>query len=162
MMDRPVKSPQRFCSLRSLICLLGLCFAARAGIAGTVVLDKDFPSHLEQVAVLVQNDADEPVAGAQMSVTYRPGSRVSHTDIIGFSGADGKIDWTPATAGIATITATWTGPNLAEETASTNVSVRFQKLPIDGIIIMIVAGLILIVGSATRMYKVLKSPDFVQ
>ena len=162
MANRPMKSHWGISSVRLLIYLLSLCFAAEASLAGTLVLDKDFPVHLEQVTVNVQDSAGKPAAGAQMSVTYRPGSRVAHTDVIGVSTDRGSLDWTPATAGIATLTATWTEADGIEQSASTNVSVRFRKLPIDGIIIMIVAGLILIVGSGVRMYKVIKSPDFVQ
>jgi len=127
-----------------------------------LLVDKSFPTHLEQVIVQGLDDAGKPVVDAQMSVTYRPGSRVSQTDLIGMTSADGELEWTPAAAGIATLTATWKGPDQVEQTASANVSVRFRELPVDGILIMLVAGFILIVGSVIRMIRVIKSPDFVE
>ncbi len=140
--------------------LAGAGLAGHADATGSVVLDKKFPTHQEQVRIQVVNDDGNPVAGADVSVTYRPGSRVSATDEIGETIEDGTLEWTPVDPGIATLTATWTEPGQTERSSSTTVSVRFRDLPIDGIFIMVVAGLLLIVGSAIRVYKLLRAPDF--
>jgi hypothetical protein len=147
---------------RVLVFALGLAFGADASLADSLVLDKSFPTHLEQVKVQIHDSAGLPVENAQLSVTYRPGSRVAQSDIIGKTSVDGSLNWTPAVAGIATLTATWNDRDKVEQTTSTNVSVRFRQLPLGGIFIMIAAGLILIVGSAIRMYRVIRSPEFVQ
>ena len=139
--------------------LAGAGLAAHADATGRIILDKEFPTDQEQVSIQVVNDDGSPVAGADVSVTYRPGSRVSATDEIGRTTEGGTLEWTPMDPGIATLTATWTEPGLTERSSSTTVSVRFHDLPIDGIFIMVVAGLLLIVGSAIRVYKLLRAPD---
>jgi hypothetical protein len=80
-------------------------------------------------------------------------------ETIGRSGPDGRIDWVPAEAGIATLEAAWTGPDGSERIARADVSVRFRSPPVAGILIMIVAGLVLVVGSVIRMYNVIRSHE---
>lgn len=140
--------------------LAGAVAAGNAQAEGNIILEKTFPTQQEQVRIQVMDDSGLPVTGANVSVTYRPGSSVSETSPIGRSAAGGTLHWTPTAAGIATITATWLGLGQDEVSRSTTVSVRFRTAPIDGIFIMIVAGLVLIVGSVIRVYKLLRAPDF--
>ena len=95
-----------------------------------------------------------PVSGAKVAVTYRPGSSVELTEEVGTTGPGGRLVWTPTTAGIALISATWDGGE-----TSTNISVKFASVPAGGLIIMILAGLLLVGGSAVRIIRVMKSPD---
>lgn len=125
-----------------------------------VATDIPFPTQNEPVRVNVTDASGSPVAGAQVVVTYRPGSRVSREETVGQSNASGALDWTPSDAGLATITATWSGSGDTPTSATTTVSVRFQGAPLDGILIMIAAGLVLAVGSFVRIYKLLRAPEF--
>ncbi len=136
-----------------------LAWAGLLCAQGAVVTDIPFPTENEPVQVKVTDSSGEPVAGAQIVVTYRPGSRVSREEAVGQSNAVGSIDWTPSDAGLATITATWPGTDDTRATATTTVSVRFQGAPLDGILIMIVAGLVLAVGSVVRIYRLLRAPE---
>ena len=142
----------------AILALAGLCLVA--GPAGAdILLDADYPVQDEETQIRVVDPNGEPVSGASVEVTYRPGSEVSRIDDIGQSGADGTISWVPQQAGIATITATWTGPDQSEEATTTTVSVKFRAPPISGILIMVVAGLLLIVGSIVRVSNLLRSPQ---
>lgn len=142
------------------VVLAGAGVAGDAAATGEIILDRAFPTHKEQVRIRVTDDAGDPVSGAVVSVTYRPGSSVSATDEIGRSSDGGMLQWTPMDAGLATITATWARPGQDEVSSSTTVSVRFQSPPVGGILIMVAAGLVLIVGSVIRVYRLLRTPDF--
>jgi len=146
-------------TLSCLTVFMLLPVARNAAAEGAIILDKAFPKHDERVRIQVMDDKGNPVTGADVSVTYRPGSSVSATDSLGQTDA-GTLLWTPTDAGIATITATWQGQGQPQQSSSTTVSVRFASAPIDGIIIMIAAGLVLIVGSVIRVYKLVRAPDF--
>jgi hypothetical protein len=128
-------------------------------LAATIVSDKKFPTQNEQVRLVVSDSDGNPVGGASVTVTYRPGSSVEKTDTLGESDAAGVVMWKPSDAGIATVTATWSGPEQSELSESTTVSVRFQSAPWNGIIIMIIAGLVLAVGSIVRIFRLLRSPE---
>ena len=133
--------------------------AGDAAAQGSVVVEERFPTQEAKVHLFVVDQAGEPVAGASIEVTYRPGSSVQRVETIGKSGHSGGIDWVPAEAGIATIRAAWTGPDRSEMVATTDVSVRFRSPPISGILVMIIAGVVLVVGSVIRMYNVIRTPQ---
>ena len=133
--------------------------AAEARGQGSIILDEQFPTKEKQVRVLISDDDGEPVGGASIEITYRPGSSVEKVDPIGVSEQDGSIHWIPAEAGIAQIQATWSGSGQTEVSATTSVSVRFGSPPPAGIVIMVVAGVLLVIGSAVRMFNVLRSPQ---
>lgn len=123
-----------------------------------VILEKRYPVQDEQTRIHVTDSSGAPITGANVMVTYRPGSSVSREDVVGKSGADGALAWTPQQAGIATITATWHEGSEADITSSATVSVKFASPPAGGILIMIVAGLLLIVGSVVRVTKLIRAP----
>ena len=120
--------------------------------AGEIVLRQKYPTQGNETQVFVQDDGGIPVSGAKVTVTYRPGSSVEETLEIGMTTAGGRLEWTPDKAGIATLNASWEGG-----TTSTNVSVKFPRTPLGGMIIMILAGLLLLGGSAVRITIVLRS-----
>jgi hypothetical protein len=131
--------------------------AGEAAAQGSVVVGERFPTKGETIRLFVVDQAGEPVAGARVEVTYRPGSSVWRVETIGKSGQDGGIDWVPTEAGIATLKAAWMGPDRSEMVATIDVSVRFRSAPIGGILVMIIAGIVLVVGSVIRMYNVIRS-----
>jgi len=139
-----------------------ICALALAGVVATlapaaaadIVLRQKYPTEGAVTQVFVQNEDGSPVPGADVTVTYRPGSSVSHTEEVGVTGEGGRIEWTPATAGIAALHAKWEGGE-----SSTNVSVKFAHVPAGGIIIMLLAGVLLVGGSVVRIMRVLKSPN---
>jgi hypothetical protein len=133
--------------------------AGDAAAQGSVVVEERFPTQEERVRLFVVDQAGKPVAGASIEVTYRPESSVRRIETIGKSGQSGSIDWVPTEAGIATLKAAWTGPDRSEMIATADVSVRFRSPPIGGILIMIIAGIVLVVGSVIRMYNVIRTPQ---
>ena len=101
--------------------------------------------YVEQDEILV---AGQPVTlslseADTLMVTYRPGSSISHTEELRAAG--GQLEWTPAQAGIAALT-TPGGP-------TQNVSIRFARLPVLGVIVLIVAGGLLFGGIAYASNK---------
>lgn len=124
-----------------------------------ITVDQSFPVRGQEVRVQVRDAEGNPIARASIEVTYRPASRVEKVEPIGVTAEDGSIVWIPAEAGIAQITATWPGTEGSEASLSTAVSVRFASPPIIGIFIMVAAGLLLVVGSAIRMFNLLRTPQ---
>jgi len=129
--------------------------AATAVLAdATIVLREQHPVEGEAVEVFLQDTAGTGIPGADVIVTYRPGSSVEKTEPVGVTNDSGRIMWTPSTAGIVAVKANW-----EEQSASINVSVRFRSAPWLGVVIMILAGLLLVGGSAVRIGRVLRSTD---
>ncbi len=149
--------PERFRLGIAVAVMVGLC-GTNAMAQGSIVVGDEFPVKDESVRIHVTDDAGNPVQGASVEVTYRPGSSVEKIDSIGTSAADGALRWTPVEAGIAMITATWSVPGEAPQTSSTSVSVRFRSPPIGGIVIMVAAGILLVIGSAVRVFNLLRTP----
>lgn len=79
-------------------------------------------------------------------VTYRPSSAVTRRDTIRLGGFE-SVKWTPAQAGVVQI-------RLTNGTAQ-NVSVRFARLPLSGVLILLAAGFILFGGATFAMRKLL-------
>jgi len=131
--------------------------AGDAAAQGSIIVKKKFPTQDEEVRLVVMDSSGRPVAGARVEVTYRPGSSVRSVEAIGRSGQDGGIAWVPTEAGIATLTAVWTDSDRSEVVAIADVSVRFRSPPIAGILVMIIAGLVLVVGSVIRMVNVVRT-----
>ena len=136
------------------IVLVAISPALAAPASGDIVLRQKYPTEGSATQVFVQSESGTPVTGAAVTVTYRPGRSVEATEEIGMSGAGGRLTWTPTTAGIAALKATWEGGE-----ASTNVSVKFAGVPAGGVIIMILAGTLLVGGSIIRIMRVLRSVD---
>jgi len=132
---------------------LGLWTAsARAGVE----TDPPVPVQGEPATVTVTNDlTGAPLRAAAVTVVYRPGSKVSHAESLGTTDARGRIAWTPADAGIVTLTAI---PPGGEEVApiTSNLSVRFRGIPLRGLAVMVLAGIILY-GGVIRGFRSLGS-----
>ncbi len=134
---------------------LGLV-AAAAGAGADITVDPAFPTTGKPAVVRVAGEAG-PVAGARVSVLYRPGSEVSRTDSLGVTGSDGALSWTPVEAGVATISAGVPDSTGAIVAQSRNLSVRFRGLPASGLFILIAAGVILY-GGVILGFRMLGSP----
>jgi len=148
-------------SILLLVCAFTFVAASFVVVSaqGTVVVEKEFPGQGETVRIHVNGESGAPVAGATVEVTYRPGSSVERIEPVGISVEYGGLEWTPAEAGIATINATWQTADGTEATGSATVSIRYTSPPITGILIMVIAGLLLVVGSIVRMFNVIRTPQ---
>jgi hypothetical protein len=130
-----------------------------AAAQGSIVLRTQYPVQKQATWILVQSDDGSPVAGALVSATYRPGSNVSQLTEIGTTDRTGRVEWIPVDAGIVEITAAHPD-SLISLQASTNTSVKFASPPISGIIIMVLAGVLLIGGSAVRFTRYIRGGGF--
>ena len=125
----------------------------------TIVPENDFPIQNETIRLLLTDNDGNAVKGATVIVTYRPGSSVEKTEPLGITDSGGAVKWTPSDAGLATVTATWQDAEQSEQSESKTVPVRYQRAPWSGILIMIIAGLVLAVGSVVRVFKLLRSEE---
>jgi hypothetical protein len=104
--------------------------------------------------VHLADEAGRPLAGVELTVTYRPGSRVSRSVSLGRTDARGEVTWTPEDAGLASL------ESAGERPQSKAVSVRFDGVPWKGLAVMIVAGWLLVGGSIRRFVTILKGSAF--
>jgi hypothetical protein len=129
-------------TIRSAIMITGvgllLALPVRAGIDTTPAV----PTKGEPSLITVTDADGNPVTGAPVDAVYGPGSEVSRNETVGTTDARGTVTWIPTGAGIVSIQAA-----AADSTAiSANLSVRFDGLPIPGLLIFILAGVILFSG----------------
>ncbi|MEJ2721807.1 MAG: hypothetical protein P8181_11815 [bacterium] len=124
-----------------------------------IVLDTAFPVEKEATRIHVVGPDGGPVADAAVTATYRPGSAVATEVEVGRTGVDGNCEWVPGEAGIVTIGAAWVDGAGVEQTTAINVSVKYDHAPIEGIVIMIVAGIVLIGGAIQRIARLLGTPE---
>ena len=83
-------------------------------------------------------------------VTYRPNSGIAMEEAVPVGGAN-SVTWTPSRAGVVSLA--------TPDGASTNVSVRFDRTPASGVLILVLAGLILFGGAAFSMRALLSGPE---
>ncbi len=130
------------------------CALTTLANANSLTIRDQFPTRGEATSIILQDADGLPVVGALVEAVYRPGSSVSQHANLGTTGTGGSLGWTPTEAGLVTLTATW-GEGTAAKSASLNVSVRFDSVPKMGLIIMVLAGLVLVGGSAVRMRRIM-------
>lgn len=92
----------------------------------------------------------KPVGGAQLVAVHLPGSEVEKVDEVGATREDGTIEWTPPWPGLVELTASLKRPgeegkDIVNKTSKT-ISVRFEGLPWQGILVMLFAGGLLFGG----------------
>lgn len=137
---------------KSVVLWLLLLAAAAPAWAG-IEADPPLPTEGEAATVIVTDDDGNPVRGVELTAVYRPGSRVEHKETLGLTGTDGSLTWSPASAGVVTLSTTGEGaPALSQ-----NLSVRYRGVPLPGLIILILAGVILY-GGVIRGFRMLKTP----
>jgi len=121
------------------------------------------PTEGESVIITVTDDAGNPVTGAPVKAVYGPGSEVSRNEVVGTTDENGTVTWTPTGAGIVAVETTVADSTMADSTAadstviSANLAVRFDGLPIPGLLIFLLAGIILFSG-IIRGFRSLSDP----
>lgn len=113
------------------------------GAAAQIVLGSDDLYVGRPVTVTVGPDADSLV------VTYRPNSSISEVTVLPVEG--GEIVWTPERPGVARL-AVPGGPTV-------NASIRFQRTPIAGVVVLLLAGCILFGGAIFASIKLFERDD---
>lgn len=117
--------------------LLGLlALAALPAGAQPITLSPEIPVVGQEMTLRFEAPVDT------VFVTYRPNSAVARRDTIRI-GEAASMRWTPSRAGVVAI-------SLPDGTRQ-NVSVRFTKTPLSGLVVLLVAGLILFGGAGWAM-----------
>lgn len=123
--------------------LFALLFAATPTLGQTATSISVLPERLvagDQATLTF----DAPVE--TVVTTYRPNSAIPIVDTLAVGGF-ASVRWTPERAGVVRVSVPG-GP-------SRNLSVRFAALPVSGIVVLIVAGLILFGGAGWAMRMLL-------
>jgi hypothetical protein len=92
------------------------------------------------------------VAGAAVAATYRPNSEVLREAEVGVTDASGSLIWVPEDAGMAELRA-----EAPQGAATQAISVRFQGVQIQGLIVLVIAGLILFGGNIIFVSRTLRA-----
>lgn len=136
--------------------VLGLVLAGtRPAPATELHLAESYPLRDRPVTVTVTR-AGAPVAGAVVSVRYRPNSELAHVEALPPTGPDGRVLWTPTDAGIATLEAPG---GQGEGPATLSVAVRFGAFPGLGVLVMVIAAILLFGGAGFGFYLLMGEPQ---
>jgi len=121
---------------------LALCIVVSLLIAvpatGQITLSADDLYVSEPVTVTLAAPAEA------LTVTYRPNSSIETVETIPARGEQ-TVSWTPAQAGVVALSAGGSG--------SRNVSVRYQRVPAGGIVVLLIAGCLLFGGAIFAFRK---------
>jgi len=129
---------------------LGLALGVVGPPAGSAAAqDIDAGSELTLPVAGVPYRLSVPAGTDTVYVTYRPGSNVEIQEVLD-AGGERTVSWTPLRAGVVRVTT-------AE--SSETLSVRFDRTPLPGVLVMVVAGLILFGGMVYALRKLLASDD---
>jgi hypothetical protein len=131
---------------------LAPCRAQEIGLA------EAFPERGATETLTVVGADGQPVAGAVVSVTYRPNSNTVKSRELRPTDASGRTEWTVEDAGIVTLTAT--SPD-GVSLGSLNVAVRFGGMPASGLLVMVVAGGLLFGGALLGFVLLLREPPHI-
>ncbi len=124
--------------MRLLLLSALLAVAAGASAQDVVSVTPDAPTRGEPVTVTFSAPVDT------VKVTYRPGAVTAFTET--FTPGSDVFEFTPERAGVVSVAAGGTSKSL---------SVRFVGVPLGGLIVMILAGLILFGGAAISLRALL-------
>ncbi|MFN3597520.1 MAG: hypothetical protein ACK41D_09655 [Rubricoccaceae bacterium] len=86
-----------------------------------------------------------PAPAERVVVTYRPGSRTSSSDTLAADGT--QVAWTPRAAGLVQV---------SYGTARTTLSVRYARVPLSGLFVLVAAGAILFGGAGLALAQLLR------
>jgi hypothetical protein len=113
-------------------------------ITGDVVHQQTMTLRLEQAAL--------PAAGVAITASYRQNAhkKLQHVQQIGTTAADGTLRWEPAEPGVVV---------LAWEGGSRNVSVLHHGVPVAGVLVALIAGLLLLGGSVFFVLQMLRRQE---
>ena len=103
-----------------------------------ITLDADDLYVSEPVTVTLATPAEA------LTVTYRPGSSIETTETLPLRGEQ-SVTWTPVQAGVVALSAGGSGTR--------NVSVRYQRAPAGGIVVLLIAGCLLFGGAIFAFRK---------
>jgi hypothetical protein len=152
------KNPRTF--MVAAVLLAACSFTGtRASSSGRINLSQQFPTENQTTFIYVTDQSGKAVEGAEITVTYRPESRVEKTTVLGKTNRQGVVKWIPEDVGIVEITAVWKQDDGTSGETTRNVSVEFASRPKSGIFIMIFAGFLLLGGSAWRFIQLLRTPE---
>lgn len=143
------RSAPRLAMLTTSTLTLALCLTTLASpVWGGVAVESDPVVVGQQTQVVVTGD-DGPMAETQVKVTYYPNSKLERTIEVGKTDAEGKVAWSPEMAGLAKLDA-------GKEGGSLSLGVRFDGLPISGLIVFLCAAAMLFGGTLFGSLQLLK------
>jgi len=124
--------------------------------AQQIELSEAFPLRGATETLTVEDADGAPLAGAIVTVTYRPNSQTASVHDLEPTDAAGRTQWTVEDAGLVTLAAKSAS---GESLASRSVAVRFGGMPASGVAVMIIAGMLLFGGVLLGMVLLLREPS---
>ena len=128
-----------------LFVFLPLVLAASVAAQDIVSVEPDAPTRGQPVRVTFSQPVDS------VTVTYRPGAVTATTAT--FAPRAATFEFVPERAGVVSV---------ASGGASQSLSVRYIGVPLGGLVVMILAGLILFGGAALSMRALLSDGDRIE
>jgi hypothetical protein len=138
--------------------LVLLALVPTAGLGYELHLEDAYPVRDRGVHVTVTRDG-APAAGVVVEVHYRPNSQTTSVETLPLTDEAGTTEWRPSDAGIVTLVARW--PDSEEILTTRNVAVRFGGFPGEGILVLLVAGVLLFGGAVLGFVRLLRPPPHV-
>jgi len=140
--------------MKYFIAILIILFGTTATVLAQGTLD--FAGHVPEEGkplVLCLKDADP--LDATLTVIYRPNSATEKVDDSGpFPlDAEGRVQWVPQSPGIATLAVL---DREGKTVAQSDVAIRFAEVPLAGIVVMVLAGLLLFGGAGYSLVLALR------
>lgn len=99
-----------------------------------------------------------PVPVDTLTVTYRPNSSVSKTEVVAINPPATSVEWASKEAGLVAL-AYMDKTQEDPQRVSKNMSVRFQGVSGSGIVVMLFAGVVLFGGAATAFRTLFREQD---
>ena len=112
----------------------------------------NYPLKDQAIQIFISH-ASIPLEQFEVSVTYRPNSMVSRSEVLGHPDNNGYLTWTPKEAGITIIKATIPGSTDKALSFSKQISVRYSHFPTLGLGIFLLASLTLFGGLSWTLIK---------
>lgn len=143
-----------------LMCAVYCWFHAPHSAQAALKLGEKNPVEGKPTSVLITDNKNAPVMGAELVVTYNPFSNTERIRVVNLrSDSGGILLWTPESAGLVVLQARIQrgtdrqGKPQYKIVASTTLGVKYKGLPISGLIVFLVAGAFLFGGMAYGFAK---------
>lgn len=130
--------------MKRLIGLLALStLLVSSALAGwSMESENAFPILNKPMEISISSDEGLDCQRAVLNVIYRPNSKTERKETVGSPAFDCKLSWTPKNPGITILSLTYED----KEVIKKQISTRFDRTPVLGILVLVAAGCILYGG----------------
>jgi len=135
---------------------LSILLTSSAFAQWKVELPDNFPIVKEPIRILVLPEKGSDCTQAIVTAIYRPNARAEERELIGSPILDCTLAWTPKNPGITIISVMYENKEVGEK----QISIPFNKTPVLGVLVLVVAGFILYGGIIYSMKVSMGQKEF--